>query len=148
MFFKKWVQKIWTVGYTGASIVVLCSYISIESFSVLSVLKLSFRLKNSSVWQPENGEAHLKVIFQKVPWSNQSKKSNIMIGIFEIVLFWSKNIQCGISIMSWVDPHPSSQKGMDRLNKRVWIDSRRHWRSTLYLWRVFVSKFASISSKM
>ena len=24
-------------------------------------------------------------------------------------------------------------KGMDQLNKRVWINSRRHWRSTLYV---------------
>ena len=24
-------------------------------------------------------------------------------------------------------------KGMDRLNKRVWIESRRHWQSTLYI---------------
>ena len=40
----------------------------------------------------------------------------------------------------WVDPYPFYWVdpylfiiGMDRLNKRVWIDSRRHWRSTLYV---------------
>ena len=36
-------------------------------------------------------------------------------------------IQCGPSMTSWVAPHPSSQKGVDRL-KRVWIDSNlRVW---------------------
>ena len=36
-------------------------------------------------------------------------------------------IQFGPSMTSWVDPHPSSQKGVDRL-KRVWIDSNlRVW---------------------
>ena len=38
-----------------------------------------------------------------------------------------ENIQCGPSMTSLVDPHPSSQKGVDRL-KRVWIDSNlRVW---------------------
>ena len=38
-----------------------------------------------------------------------------------------ENIQCGPSMTSLVDPHPSSQKGLDRL-KRVWIDSNlRVW---------------------
>ena len=32
----------------------------------------------------------------------------------------------------WVNPYPFIE-GMDQLIKRVWIDSRRHWRSTLYL---------------
>ena len=36
-------------------------------------------------------------------------------------------VQCGPSMTSWVNPHPSSQKGVDRL-KRVWIDSNlRVW---------------------
>ena len=47
-------------------------------------------------------------------------------------------IQCGPSMTSWVNPHPSSQKGMDRLkskgmdhlNKRVWIDSIKGCGST------------------
>ena len=43
-------------------------------------------------------------------------------------------------MMSSVDPYPFTDgmdqlksKDMDQLNKRVWIDSRHHWRSTLYV---------------
>ena len=70
------------------------------------------------------------------------------------IILWHPNtvrrcmIQCGPSMMSWVDPYPFIElihtirfesihtffiEGMDRLNKRVWIDSRHHWRSTLYV---------------
>ena len=34
-------------------------------------------------------------------------------------------------MMSWVDPHPFESINT-LLRRRVWIDSRRHWRSTLY----------------
>ena len=42
--------------------------------------------------------------------------------------FFSKG--CGLTQkgMDWL-----KSKGMDRLNKRVWIDSRHHWQSTLYI---------------
>ena len=37
-------------------------------------------------------------------------------------------------------------KGMDRLNKRVWIDSRRHWWSTLYHLLDFKLSYSVIST--
>ena len=59
---------------------------------------------------------------------------------------------------SWFDPHPCSQKGvdwlkskgMDQLNKRVWIDSRHHWRSTLYAFLcMFISScFHAVNGKV
>ena len=43
------------------------------------------------------------------------------------------HIQCGPSMRSWVYPHPFIESIHTLLRRRVWIDSRRHWRSTLYV---------------
>ena len=49
------------------------------------------------------------------------------------VLNWSIPLELSRFIpFYWVDPYSFIILGMDRLNERVWIDSRRHWRSTLY----------------
>ena len=52
----------------------------------------------------------------------------------DLLLFESK-VPCGPSMMSWVDPHPFIESIHTLLRRRVWINSRRHWWSTLYeLW--------------
>ena len=54
-------------------------------------------------------------------------------------------IQCGPSMMSWVDPYPFIEsihtlksKGMDQLNKRVWINFKK----SLTVHTVFFSTFS------
>ena len=44
-------------------------------------------------------------------------------------IVWTVN-----DVLSWSIPGMDwlKSKGMDQLNKRVWINSRRHWRSTVY----------------
>ena len=71
--------------------------------------------------------------------SSKSAKGGIFLCWFRLNMFYfmfrfimSSNIQCGLSMMSWVDPYPFIES-IHTLNKRVWIDSRRHWWSRLYV---------------